>query len=42
MAIIITSVLSYLLLGSSIDVFAALGMVTTVLAIFNYTLDHTT
>ena len=38
-AIIITSVLSYVLLGSSIDVFAALGMLTTVLSIFNYTLD---
>mmetsp|Transcript_11323 Transcript_11323/g.18437 ORF Transcript_11323/g.18437 Transcript_11323/m.18437 type:complete len:345 (+) Transcript_11323:171-1205(+) len=38
-AIIITSVLSYLLLGSSIDVFAALGMITTVLSIFNYALD---
>lgn len=39
-AIIITSVLSYVLLGSSIDVFSALGMVTTVLSIFNYALDY--
>ena len=38
-AIIITSVLSYVLLGSSIDAFASLGMLTTVLSIFNYTLD---
>ena len=40
-AIIFTSVLSYLLLGSSIDIFSALGMITTVLSIFNYTLDET-
>lgn len=40
-AIIITSVLSYVLLDSSIDAFAALGMITTVLSIFNYTLDST-
>jgi UDP-sugar transporter A1/2/3 len=38
-AIINTSVLSYLLLGSNIDVFSALGMITTVLSIFNYALD---
>ena len=38
-SIIITSVLSYQLLGSSIDAVAALGMITTVLSIFNYALD---
>jgi solute carrier family 35 (UDP-sugar transporter), member A1/2/3 len=39
-SIIIVSVLGYLFLGNDIDLFAALGMLVTVISIFNYTLDH--
>jgi UDP-sugar transporter A1/2/3 len=38
-AIIITSIIGYFFLGSDIDIFVALGMIVTVLSIFNYTLD---
>ena len=39
-SIIITSVVGYFFLGNDIDIFVALGMVVTVIAIFNYTMDH--
>ena len=39
-SIIITSIVGYLFLGNDIDVFVALGMVVTVISIFNYTLDY--
>ena len=39
-SIILTSILSFFFLGSDIDMFVAIGYMTTVLSIFNYTLDH--
>lgn len=39
-SIILTSVIGYFFLDNTIDLFVAIGFVTTVLSIFNYTLDH--
>jgi solute carrier family 35 (UDP-sugar transporter), member A1/2/3 len=39
-SIILTSVIGYFFLDNKIDMFVAIGFVTTVLSIFNYTLDH--
>jgi solute carrier family 35 (UDP-sugar transporter), member A1/2/3 len=40
-SIILTSIVGYLFLESQMDMFVALGYVTTVISIFNYTLDAT-
>ena len=40
-AIIVTSVVGYFFFGSVIDVFVSIGMVTVIIAVFNYTLDAT-
>lgn len=41
LSIVITAILGYLLLGGKLDVFVILGSISTILAIFNYTLDTT-
>jgi hypothetical protein len=40
-AIIVTSVVGYFCFESVIDVFVSIGMVTVIVAVFNYTLDAT-
>lgn len=40
-AIVVSAVLGKLLLGDPLDIFVGLGACTTILAIFNYTLDNT-
>eukprot|EP01041_Mallomonas_annulata_P007956 gene7956-16289_t len=40
-SIIISTVLGYLLLGGTLDIFVVLGSISTIIAIFNYTLDST-
>jgi len=40
-AIIVTSVVGYFFLESVIDVFVSIGMITVIIAVFNYTLDAT-
>lgn len=40
-AIIVTSVVGYFFFESVIDVFVSIGMVTVIVAVFNYTLDAT-
>ena len=39
-SVIITSIVGYFFLGNKVDMVVALGFITTVLSIFNYTLDH--
>jgi UDP-sugar transporter A1/2/3 len=38
-SIVLSAVLGYLLLGGQLDVFVTIGCMSTILAIFNYTLD---
>ena len=38
-SIVLSAVLGYVLLDGSFDIFVVLGSVSTILAIFNYTLD---
>ena len=40
-AIIVTSIVGYFFFHTVIDVFVAIGMVTVIIAVFNYTLDAT-
>ena len=40
-AIIVTSVVGYFFFESVVDVFVSIGMLTVILAVFNYTLDTT-
>jgi UDP-sugar transporter A1/2/3 len=39
-SIIIVSVIGYFFLDSDIDIFVAIGMLVTVLSVFNYSLDY--
>ena len=39
-SIVLSAVLGYLLLGGTLDVFVTIGCISTILAIFNYTLDN--
>lgn len=39
-SIVLSAVLGYLFLGGSLDIFVSLGAISTILAIFNYTLTN--